>query len=71
MEFGIDQLQTGLRPGSSRFELSRRRALLLCRSELFFSSMLLSAVVSGVFVFPIDYIPLEWWPKIGTVFCMP
>jgi len=23
MEFGLDQLRTGLRPGSSRFELSR------------------------------------------------
>ena len=24
MEFGLDQLRTGLRPGSSRFELSRQ-----------------------------------------------
>jgi len=26
MEFGLDQLRTGLRPGSSRFELSRRES---------------------------------------------
>ena len=26
MEFGLDQLRTGLRPGSSRFELSRHVA---------------------------------------------
>jgi len=26
MEFGLDQLRTGLRKGSSRFELSRRHA---------------------------------------------
>jgi len=34
MEFGLDQLRTGLRPGSSRFELSRHVEIALTCSNL-------------------------------------
>ena len=34
MEFGLDQLRTGLRPGSSRFELSRHVEVVLTCSNM-------------------------------------
>ena len=34
MEFGLDQLRTGLRPGSSGFELSRHVEIVGTRSNL-------------------------------------
>jgi len=62
MEFGLDQLRTGLRPGSSRFELSRHveiartcSSLVADRFEAKFHYAILVADLQPAGIWPITH----------------